>query len=168
MADARDMLVSTGGDSIALSLVDGHEDASVHGAMTSLVRAENGRLLGFLHEPPGATFVDASGTERWTHDAFAYANTASAVVWGELLVIVGYHSQTVGAELIAVERATGNGRWFADVQTLPLAHSAYSTDVELRLERGVIVLRGRESMEDYLELFDPATGARLVSVVGYR
>ena len=165
MADARDMLVSAGGDSFALSLVDGHEDASVHGAMSSLVRAENGRLLGFVREPPGAAFVDLDGRERWSHDTFMYANTASAVAWGELVVIAAYNAQSAGAELAAFERMTGVPRWMAPVQTLPLAHSAYSTDVELRLDHGVLVLRGRESMEDYLELFEPLTGHRWLSAL---
>ena len=168
MADAYDMLVSTPNDSFALSLVDGREDAWVHGSMSSLVRSEHGRLLGFVTQPPGVAFVDLDGRERWSHDAFSYADTTIAVVWGELIIVSAYSSICAGASLAALDRASGMPRWIAPVQTLPIAHSAYSTDVELRLERGALIVRGRESMEDYLEIFEPATGHRELSVLGYR
>ena len=168
MADARDMLVSAGGESIALSLVDGHEDASVRGAMTSIVRAESGRIAGFVREPPSTAFVDLDGRTRWPTDAFPYANAASVVTYRDLVIIAAYNAFSAGASLEAFDQATGEPRWVASVETLPIAHSAYSNDVELRIEQGALVLRGRESMEDYLELFDPRTGKRLLSALAYR
>jgi outer membrane protein assembly factor BamB len=168
MADARDMLVQAGTDSIALSLVDGREDASVHGEMASLVRAESGRLVGFVRAPPTTAFVDIDGRERWATDAFPYANAASALAFDGVVIIAAYNFASAGAWLQAFDHATGAPRWVASVQTLPIAHSAYSNDVELRLEHGVLVLRGRESMQDYLELFDPATGRRELSALAYR
>jgi hypothetical protein len=168
MADARDMLVGAGSETIALSLLDGRQDASVQGTMTAIVRAESGRIAGFIREPPSTAFVDLDGRERWPTDAFPYANAASAVAYGDLVVIAAYNMFTAGASLEAFDRATGTPRWVANVQTLPIAHSAYSNDVELHLELGALVLRGRESMEDYLELFDPMTGKRLLSALAYR
>ncbi|HEY2370501.1 MAG TPA: hypothetical protein VGH87_29090 [Polyangiaceae bacterium] len=168
MADARDMLVTASGESIALSLTDGREDASVRGAMTSIVRAESGRLAGFMREPPNTAFVDLDGHVRWPTDAFPYANTASVTTYADLVIVAAYSTFTAGASLEAFDHSTGELRWVASVQTLPIAHSAYSTDVELRVELGALVLRGRESMEDYLELFDPLTGKRVLSVLAYR
>jgi outer membrane protein assembly factor BamB len=167
-ADARDMLVNAGNDSYALALLDGHEDASVHGAMASLVRAESGRLAGFMREPPNAAFIDAEGHERWSTDAFPYANSASALAFDGVVIVAAYNFASAGASLEAFDYATGASRWVASVQTLPIAYSAYSNDVELRLERGALVLRGRESMEDYLEIFDPVTGERELSALAYR
>ncbi len=168
MADARDMLVQAGRDSIALALVDGHEDAAVHGVMASLVRAENGRLVGFVREPPNTAFVDTGGRERWSTDAFPYANAASALLLGDLVIVAAYNSVSAGASIEAFDHATGAPRWVGGVQTLPIAHSAYSNDVEIHFEMGALVLRGRESMEDYLEIFEPATGRRLLSAIAYR
>lgn len=166
--DAHDMLVTAAGESIALSLVDGHEDASVRGAMTSIVRTDSGRIAGFVREPPNTAFVDLDGHVRWPTDAFPYANMASVTTYGDLVIIAAYNTFTAGASLEAFDHATGDPRWVASVQTLPIAHSAYSNDVELRVEMGALVLRGRESMEDYLELFDPLTGKRLLSALAYR
>jgi len=168
MADARDMLVQTANESIALALLDGHMDAFVAGTMSTFVRAESGRLIGFVRQPPMTAFVDLDGRERWSTDAFPYANVATAIVTRDLVVIAAWNAFSAGASLEAFDHATGEARWVASVQTLPIAHSAYSNDVELRLEAGAIVMRGRESMQDYLEVFDPGSGARLLSTVRYR
>jgi hypothetical protein len=167
-ADAHDVLVEAGGESIALALVDGRKDAAVQGAMASFVRSESGRLVGFVRAPPATAFVDLDGHERWAIDAFPYASTATALLAGDLVVVAAWNVSSAGASLEAFDHATGTRRWVASVQTLPITHSAYSNDVELRFELGALVLRGRESMQDYLELFEPHTGTRVLSVLGYR
>lgn len=168
MSDARDMLVNAGTESLALSLTDGHVDASVAGAMASIVRAESGRVVGFVRSPPSTAFVDLDGRERWSTDAFPYANAASALAVGDLVVIAANHTFTAGASLAAFELSSGAMRWTGQVQTLAIAHNAYSSDVELRLDQGILVLRGTESMQDYLELFYSASGRRVLSAVAYR
>jgi hypothetical protein len=136
--------------------------------MTSLVRTETGRLAGFIRAPPNTAFVDLDGRERWATDMFPSANAASAVAFEDHVIVVAYDSASAGAELHAFDRATGAPLWMGDLRTLAVAHSAYSNDVELRLEHGALVVRGRESMQDYLELFDPKGGERLLSVLAYR
>jgi outer membrane protein assembly factor BamB len=176
MADDQDALVTTPlfgshaspAESVVVSLDDGREVARVHAAVASLVRREGGPLAGLLRAPPNVALLDLAGHELWTTRDLAHGDSARALVAGDTLVVAVYRKSTTGAELVGLDRATGAKRWTGDVELLPISHSVYSNDVTLRLVGGAVVMRGREAMLDYLELFDPATGKRLYSTVRRR
>ena len=51
------------------------------------------------------------------------------------------------------------------MDSLPIAHSKYSNEVELRDRVSNVMLLGRESSQDYAQTFDVASGRRMVSIV---
>jgi len=88
-------------------------------------------------------------------------NDAAAVLAvGDTLVVSSYHPIATGADLWGFDRNTGKTLWKGDVSLLPIAHSKYSNHVDLSLACDHVVMRGTESGQVYLEIFDPKDGAR--------
>lgn len=184
MADSRDVLFtssSTAGfgrmppatgssaESVVLSLDDGHVVARVPAYASCLVRDDRGRLGGLVRlDRRGAAFVGLDGRERWTTSAIAPGGAARAVLAGGLLVVATYDPVATGVALEAFDARSGAPRWKADVELLMISHFVYETEIDLSLARGAVLLRGRETMQDYLELFDPGTGRRLFATVRAR
>ena len=51
---------------------------------------------------------------------------------------------------------------------LSIAHSKYSNHVDLSLSQGHLRMAGVESSQEYVQLFDPIDGKRLLSLISYR
>lgn len=123
----------------------------------------DGALDGLLVTQPTTQLFDASGKLRWTSPE--KLNDAAAVLpLGDTLVVSSYHPIATGADLRAFDRLTGKLLWTGDVALLPIAHSKYSNHVDLSLAFDHVVMRGTESGQVYLELFDPKDGARKLEV----
>jgi hypothetical protein len=156
-------------ESVVLSLDDGRVVARVPTYASCLVRDDHGRLGGLLRlSRRGATFLGLDGGERWARSALAPGGDARAVLAGGLLVVASYDPSSDGVALEAFDARSGAPRWKADVELLMISHFAYETEIDLSAAYGAILLRGRETMQDYLELFDPGTGRRLLATVRAR
>jgi hypothetical protein len=155
--------------SVVLSLDDGHLVARAPTYASCLVPDDHGRLRGLLSlGRRGATFVGLDGRERWTTSALAPGGDARAVLAGGLVVVATYDPVSTGVALEAFDARSGAPRWKADVELLMISHFVYQTEIELSTAYGAVLLRGRETMQDYLELFDPGTGRRLFATVRAR
>jgi outer membrane protein assembly factor BamB len=165
MADDHDALIQTGSappESLVVSLDDGHVVARVHALVSCLVRRADGTLDGFFRAGQAAAFVELDGRERWKGTGMvALADSARAVLVDETLVLATYGRITAGATIAAFDRRTGASLWTGALDLLPITHSAYSNEVQLRLFEGTAVMRGMESMQDYIALFEPKSGKRL-------
>jgi outer membrane protein assembly factor BamB len=175
MADDHDLLITTRmwgsrapPESVVVALDGGKEIARASTFASCLVRGPNGRLEGLFRATKPVALLDLNGHERWTTTALAGEGSASTVLTDDALFVASYDHITTGAELVALDRATGATRWRGSIELLPISHSHYSNEVSLRLFSGAIVMRGLEEMQDYLELFDPGDGTRLYSTVRRR
>jgi outer membrane protein assembly factor BamB len=175
MADDHDILVGTrvftsnvARESYVVSIDDGHVVAHVPVSVSSLVRRPNGVLAGFFRAARPSAMVGLDGKDRWTTNAFVFGDSSRTVVSNDTLVVAAYGHITAGAEIAGFDLATGAQRWKGDLELLPISHSAYSNDVELRPFEDIVVMRGREAMQDYLALFDPASGRRLYETLRRR
>jgi hypothetical protein len=169
-ADEHDVLVTTSRwgsphpESVVASLEDGREVAHLSERVQCMVRAADGRLDGLFRTAPTAAYLGLDGHERWKTTAIG-EDSCSAVTTGDLVVVAAYSGISTGASLFGLDRATGLERWHGDVELLPIDHSKYKNEVTLRMVGGALVMRGIESSQDYLEIFDPVTGKRLFSTV---
>ena len=87
---------------------------------------------------------------------------------GPNIALALYSPIATGTRLVALDATTGALAWTANVEHLPIGHSKYSNQVELRLTGAGLLLLGHESSQDYVQRFDPATGARAASVLRSR
>jgi len=154
-------------ESVVVSLDDGHVVTRFAGFASCLVRDPDGKLVGLLRAAPKAAYLDLAGAERW-QTSEVHDDSAAALVVDGTLVVASFGRITTGAELVGLDVTTGALRWRGDVQLLPIAHSVYSNEVDLRLVNHAIVMRGREAMLDYLEIFAPTDGKRLYATVRAR
>jgi len=161
--DARWMVASTWfGRSVRRGVVvriaDGVEVARIEAEIIAAID-EDGALDGLLVTRPTTQLLEPSGKLRWS-SAEKLNDAASAVAFGDTLVVSSYHPIASGADLWGFERSTGKTRWKGDVSLLPIAHSKYSNHVELSRAFDHVVMRGTESAQRYLEIFDPKDGTR--------
>lgn len=71
---------------------------------------------------------------------------------------------TSGAEALAVSLSSGEILWRQALHGLgPIAHSAYSNDVRLSWQQGVVLVHGDEAMGQYVEALEPKDGRLLVT-----
>lgn len=125
-----------------------------------------GVLDGALSVGPDVVLYDASGGVKWTwHQP---ASGLRAVRIGPSIAIALYNPIATGTELVALDAISGTLAWTASVDQLPIAHSKYSNEVDLRLTPSGLLLLGHESSQDYAQRFDPATGVRAASVLRKR
>jgi outer membrane protein assembly factor BamB len=149
---------------IVVRLSDGVELARVEEEIASAVAKEDGTLEGLLvtYGAPGTKgvrFLEPSGKLRWSVPD-VLESSASALLVNDMIVAATFHPIATGADLRAYDRTTGKPRWIADVKLEPIAHSKYHNDVKLSISHGLVVMRGDESGQSYLELFSPSDGAR--------
>ncbi|HSQ64306.1 MAG TPA: PQQ-binding-like beta-propeller repeat protein, partial [Polyangiaceae bacterium] len=131
--------------------------------------ATGGVFDGALSSEPTVTLFDAKGTPRWSWTgALPHAEALRAVRSGPNIVLARYNPIATGAQLVALDEATGTPAWQGDVDSLMIGHSKYSNAVELQARGNVVLLRGHESGQDYAQTFDPATGKRLASILRRR
>lgn len=123
----------------------------------------DGALDGLLVTQPTTQLFEPSGKLRWTSPE-KLIDAAAVLPIGDTLVVSSYHPIASGADLRAFDRLTGKLLWNGDVALLPIAHSKYSNHVDLSRAFDHVVMRGTESGQVYLELFDPKDGARRFEV----
>jgi outer membrane protein assembly factor BamB len=138
-----------------------HSSVRLAAALTT-----GGVLDGALSGEPAVTLYDAKGAPKWTWTGPPFHRDAlRAVRNGSNLVIALYSPIATGTQLVALDAASGSLTWQGNVDQLPIAHSKYSNEVELRDRGTSVVLVGRESSQDYAQTFDAATGKRLASIL---
>lgn len=135
----------------------------------AVVEDARGELAGYVHfDLAGGRvqLIDARGRPAWTRplrEATLGGSDGAAVVTGDLLVVALFHRLASGSSLVALDRKTGERRWTGDVEQLGVSHSQYMNDVTLEVRGPNLVLRGYEMGGCYLQVFDAATGRRLLS-----
>jgi hypothetical protein len=124
------------------------------GARFVLVRAADGSVAGVKR-------VDASGHDAWSAAvASPVANTAALLFEGGRLYAAMYSDIATGAEVAALDAASGKIVWRTRLQGLgPLHHSKYHNRVQLRFAGGWLAVFGDESAGKYIEVLDPANGS---------
>jgi hypothetical protein len=142
---------------------------------TSLLRANvrfaavlstAGTFDGALAVDPSITLYDAKGAVKWTwagppfHDESLHALRS-----GSNIVLAQHSPIATGVRLVALDEAKGALVWQGNVDSLLIAHSKYSNQVELRKSGNAVLLLGHESSQEYAQTFDPASGTRLVSIL---
>jgi hypothetical protein len=152
---------------VVLDLAAGRIVARVDVSLSAAVRDPMGELEGLLVTRPSTVLLDASGRVQWTSPEHL-DEAVSAVSAGGTVFVVSYSSIAMGARLVAFDRGTGAVRWRGDLQLIPIDHSIYRNHVELAWDDGVLVVRGRESSQEYLEIFAPADGTALFRTVQRR
>jgi len=136
-----------------------------------LVEAEDGTLLHLLVIEDRLNYLrmelmSLDGKVRWKAPAmYGSPNTTATLVVGDVLYIALFHRISTGAQLIAVNLATGALVWRADVVQMNVAHSQYWNDVSLEREGDRIVMHGYEASGCYTQTFALATGKRLSSTL---
>jgi hypothetical protein len=117
------------------------------------------------------TRIGPDGSRLWSADldeGGLYATETLLVEADDLVVVAAYCSGATGAEVVALDRATGLRRWSAAPYGIgSIGHSRYSNAVRLGLEADRVVLEGVEAGGDYVAVLDRATG-RLRSNIVWR
>ena len=147
---------------IVVRLSDGAEVLRVEEEVLAAVSRPDGALEGFFVGKPGPTFLEPTGAVRWTTTE-KFEDGASAALAGDVLAIASFHPIATGASLRGFDRATGALRWTGAVELLSIGHSKYFNHVDVSFAHGMVVMRGDEAAQHYLELFDPKDGARTFS-----
>ena len=128
-----------------------------------------GALDGALASEPDVVLFDAKGVVKWTWHPTGFRDEAlRAVRVGPNLALALYNPIATGTQLVVLDAATGTLAWTANVDQLMISHSKYSNQVELRTTSMGLLLLGHESMQDFAQRFDPATGVRAASVLRKR
>ena len=165
--DARFFVVATRLSSgvqrgVVVRVADGVEVARIEQQVVAAVARPDGALEAVLVTHPETRLLEASGATRWTSKVHL-DDSASALLLDHTLVVASFEPIAAGSTLHALDLATGATLWTGDVALLPIAHSIYSNDVTLTLRGGRVAMRGREAGQDYLELFEPRDGKRVLS-----
>ncbi len=110
-------------------------DAAVHGVMASLVRAENGRPVGFGARAAEHRFRRHGRSRAMVHRRVSQtrmprARSCSAISSSSPQL---YNSVSAGASIEAFDDATGAPRWVGSVQTSSSRTAPSSNDVEIHL-----------------------------------
>ncbi len=147
---------------VVVRLSDGVEVLRVDEEVLAAVTRLDGALEGFFVGQPTASFLEPSGAVRWTSPE-KFEDGASATLSGDVLAIASFHPIASGASLRGLDRLTGKLRWTGDVELLPIGHSKYFNHVDVSVAFGMVVMRGNEAAQRYLELFDPKDGTRTFS-----
>ena len=128
-----------------------------------------GVLDGALSAEPDVVLYDAKGAVKWSwHPGGFHDEALRAVRVGPNIALALYNPIATGTRLVALDATSGALAWTASVDQLPIAHSKYSNQVEMRTTSLGLLLLGHESMQDFAQRFDPATGVRAASVLRKR
>ena len=105
----------------------------------------------------------ARGAIIWSH-AIRGMQPLDAVLLldGDTLFAALYRASVSGCRVIALDARSGALRWETELEGVgPVAHSAYRTQVQMRLDPAGLVIYGNEFKGRYIEVLRPADG-RLV------
>ena len=85
-------------------------------------------------------------------------------VRGDMLYYVEHHPIASGAAAVSIDLKTGTLRWRTQLKGLgPVDHSKYRNQVWLEIADDALVVQGRESYGNYVELVDFTTGKTLAN-----
>lgn len=128
------------------------EDLSVRRA----VDGGEGRVV--VVEGRGVTALRTSDFSRlWTRPNVREATRL--LVDGRRLYVADHHAMCCSIRLYALDVETGAPIWTAPARGIPAEHSKYRHDARLARVGPYLVLTGEAAAGDYVEAFDPATGA---------
>ena len=142
-------------------LYDGPEHVSA-----AVPRADRS-LEGFLVTTPSTRFLSPAGALVWASPE-KLESGASAIALDGAIVVATFHPIATGASLLAFDRTSGAKLWTGALEMLPIAHSKYSNQVTVSLASGHVRVAGLESSQEYVQLFDPSNGKRLLSLISRR
>jgi outer membrane protein assembly factor BamB len=137
----------------------------LHVDMRVAAASSTGHVLEGVFTAEPLAFYDKTGTMTWTAAPDLRADALRVRRVGERFVIALYSPISTGTRLVAVDASAGTLLWRGNVESLPIAHSEYANEVELRVAAGTALLLGHESSQELAEWFDTATGKRLTSIV---
>lgn len=131
---------------------------------TGATVARDGLVCSFAYADRGPVAhlaCSSAGRELWHRDELGALDDAAALLLDTGTLYVARHSSiSDGCTLHAIDAQTGAERWKTRLRALgPVAHSEYLNAVEVRMDRGRVVVFGWESAGRYIEGVDPATGA---------
>lgn len=144
-------------------LSDGAVVARAEDEVATLVEDETGALAAMIVVRPEIRWLEPTGVVRWTAKAPTGDESAAAVARGGRLFLSTYCAGSSGSALLALDATNGKHLWTAEVEQLPIAHSAYFNETTLSWAFGHLVLRGDEAMVRTFQIFRATDGARLVS-----
>jgi outer membrane protein assembly factor BamB len=138
-----------------------HSSAKLAAALTTTRTFD-----GALSSGKAITYYDAKGATKWSSTTTPFHDEMlRAARSGTNIVIAQYSSIATGTQLQALNESTGVLVWHANVDSLPISHSKYSNEVDLRSPAKSILLLGHESSQDYAQWFEPSTGVRIQSIL---
>ena len=150
--------------SAVVRLSDGATVARVEDRVASIVTREDGSIAGLLVVDPELRLLDPSGAVRWTAKRAPSSHEgASAIARGNTLFVATYPLFSSGSDLAAYELSTGKPLWKGDVERVAVSHSEYENQVQLSFATDRLLLRGDESYLVTTQLFELATGTRLLA-----
>jgi hypothetical protein len=130
----------------------------------AMIEDARGELLGLIvvDEKGGEVRrLDPEGKLRWrTQVKELRGDRARAVVDAGRLYLAPFEMISTGAQLYALDWASGAILWRGNVREIMAAHSEYLHDVRLSLQGGNVMLEGVESAGCTLQLFDVSSGLR--------
>jgi hypothetical protein len=105
----------------------------------------------------------ARGAIIWSHAIRGMQPLDAVLVLdGDTLFAALYRASVSGCRVIALDARSGALRWETELEGVgPVAHSAYRTLVQMRLDPAGLVIYGNEFKGRYIEVLRPADG-RLV------
>jgi hypothetical protein len=120
------------------------------------VDAGEGRVL-VVGERSLVAFRTSDGVRLWTRSEVQDAS--KLLVEGRRVYVADHMGMCCGIKLYALDLETGAPLWTAPARGIPTSHSKYRHDARLARVGAYLVLLGEASAGDYVEAFDPATGA---------
>lgn len=133
-------------------------------SVSAAIAGSTGNLETLVADDVDLAVYDGAGKKQWSVPGGRGESVRAARV-GTSLVVARFSASATGAELLAFELASGKKLWTGDMEFLPISHSRYSNDVELRVEASRLLMLGTESGQVYAESFDPSTGKRTASLL---
>ena len=139
-----------------LDVRDGKELRTLDLHAYRAVQAGEDRVL--VVEGTNLTALRTSDAARlWSRADVAEATRP--LVEGRRVYVADHHSMCCGIRLYALDVETGALLWTAPARGIPTSHSKYRHDARLARVGPYLVLTGEAAAGDYVEAFDPATGA---------
>jgi PQQ-like domain len=157
--DGGDRFALNGDDEAVIVELPSGKQRRVVGAIRQPARRRDGSPAGFLIS--GAAALVYQDLQDNTVPLSPLLDGLTPVwVDSERLIAGSFNFMTTGAALSSFDVHTGAPIWTADVQDWPVAHSKYFNDIKVELRGSHVLLWGHESSNDYLQVFDLATGKR--------
>ena len=97
----------------------------------------------------------------WIFTRPEVGEAAYPLVEGRRVYVADHHRMCCSIRLYALDVETGAPLWTAPAMGIPASHSKYRHEARLARVGPYLVLMGEAAAGDYVEAFDPATGAKV-------